>query len=500
MLNGDRFRRRKVLRAGVVALLALAYAGAGLYLRLVLHTDQVYTHLAYVPIVLAGMWWGRKGSVVAGLLGLVVLVHDLLGLGAADLASDLARVTLFIVVGLCVGWLSERVRRGERALRISEAKHRLLTEKSLAGICVYRNERVLFANERLGAMLGCAPADLVGRSIWDFIHEPDQPKVRDLLARREAEGLTDLHYECRFLRRDGRVIWTDLASALAEYEGAPAVLVHLYDITEMRATEEQRRELSELARRQEEQLVHSTRLAELGEMAAGVAHELNQPLTGIRNFARNALYMLQTGAADSSRDAPDVQDNLRLITEQVDRAARIISQMRELTRRSERQFALIDINAVLTESVEFLTPQMRLAGVDVRLDLAPDLPEVMGDRIRLEQVFLNLLTNARQAMEESRERRLTVRTWLDRSGGQAVAIEVADTGNGFPPEVAERLFTPFFSTKKPGHGTGLGLSISLTIVKDHRGTIQAVGAPGAGARFTVRLPLPAEPHPADEWD
>jgi len=220
-------------------------------------------------------------------------------------------------------------------------------------------------------------------------------------------------------------------------------------------------------------------------MAAAIAHELNQPLTGIRNFARNAFYMLDQGVGDSD----EVKNNLRLVSEQVDRASKIINQMRELTRRSEREFAPVSVNSIVKESVEFLMPQLTLSGVEVVLDLADDVPDTMGDKIRLEQVLLNLLTNARQAMEEVSDRRLRVRTYCDDDMECPVVVEIEDTGKGFVPEEAEKLFTPFFSTKKPGHGTGLGLSISLSIVRGHKGRIEASGAPRRGARFTVRLPV-----------
>ena len=288
------------------------------------------------------------------------------------------------------------------------------------------------------------------------------------------------------MRADGSRVWADVASSSASFEGEPAVLVNAYDITSRKEAEAKRQELAEVAHRQEEQLVHSTRLAELGEMSAAVAHDLNQPLTGIRNFAKNALYMLEQNAGSPE----DVKENLRLIAEQVDRAAKILSQMRSITRKSDRQLSRVDLNTIIRESLEFLMPQVRLTGVETRLELATDLAEVLGDRTRLEQVFLNLLTNARQAMEEAVERRLTVRTRVDADPRRPVIVEVEDTGKGFPPEEAARLFAPFYSTKGPGHGTGLGLTISRRIVKDHGGSIEAHGEPGRGARFTLRLPLP----------
>jgi C4-dicarboxylate-specific signal transduction histidine kinase len=252
--------------------------------------------------------------------------------------------------------------------------------------------------------------------------------------------------------------------------------------SDCRETEGKLRELSELGRKQEEQLEHSTRLAELGEMAAAISHELNQPLTGIRNYARNAFYMIEKKAGSEE----EVKGNLRLISDQVDRAARIINEMRELTRRSENIFATLDVNGVLRECLEFLVPQMKLAEVELSLSLAAELPPVWGDRIRLAQVFLNLLTNARQAMDGTASRRLAVSSRRDSRPGLPVVIEVTDTGKGFSEEQARKLFQPFYTTRKGGHG--LGLSISRAIIQDHKGVIEATGTPGGGATFRIRLP------------
>jgi len=245
-------------------------------------------------------------------------------------------------------------------------------------------------------------------------------------------------------------------------------------------------ELASLARKLEAQLEHSTRLAEIGGMAAEISHELNQPLTGIRNYARNAFYMLEKRLGDEG----EVKANLRLISEQVDRAARIGNRMRELTRRGDRAMTAVDANSVVRETVDFLMPQMRLSQVEVAVCLADDLPAVRGDRTRLAQVFLNLLTNARHAVEASPVRRVSLRSRREPGAALPVVIEVADTGAGFSEAVARRLFQPFFTTKASGHG--LGLSISRSIVTDHGGTITAESVPGRGAVFTVRLPAAAD--------
>jgi two-component system NtrC family sensor kinase len=126
--------------------------------------------------------------------------------------------------------------------------------------------------------------------------------------------------------------------------------------------------------------------------------------------------------------------------------------------------------------------------VQVDFQLSEDLPDVKGDRTRLAQIFLNVLANARQAMEESPIRRLGIRSFLDPGDGRFVVVEISDTGKGFSAEEAQKLFLPFFTTKKSGHGTGLGLSISKAIIKDHEGSIEARGAIGQGATFSIRLP------------
>ncbi len=253
-------------------------------------------------------------------------------------------------------------------------------------------------------------------------------------------------------------------------------------------SESKRMELVELARKQEEQLEHSTRLAELGEMAAAISHELNQPLTGIRNYARNAFYMIDKGLGSDE----EVKANLRLISEQVDRAAKIINEMRELTRKDKRHFARLNIGSVIRETLEFLLPQMKLSGVEVHSSLDVNPPDIWGDRIRLSQVFLNILTNARQAMKESPIRRLNIQSYSETGSDGFVVVEIADTGKGFPAGEASKLFAPFYTTKESGHGTGLGLSISRSIIKDHGGSIEARGESGNGATFTIRLPIAAQ--------
>ena len=226
-----------------------------------------------------------------------------------------AVLVLPLVASICLLVLVGLVRSREEALakafENSEARYHQLVEKSLAGIFLYRDDRILYANSRFKEIVGHSPEEVIGKEFWQFVLEEDRPRIHALRATRQKEGATDLRYECRLKNKDGRIMWAEIASSPAEYEGKPAVLVIVYNITAQKEIEEQRRELSRLMRKQEEQLVHSTRLAEMGEMAAGVAHELNQPLTGIKNFARNAAYMLDEGVGNIE----EVKENLRVLSE-----------------------------------------------------------------------------------------------------------------------------------------------------------------------------------------
>ncbi|RJP65920.1 MAG: PAS domain S-box protein [Candidatus Abyssobacteria bacterium SURF_17] len=483
-MNEDiKTRRREVMRIGVMVLLLVAYGGLGVYFRIVLHTPIVYTHFAYIPIVLAGLWWGQKSIGIALLLAGMTFGFRLSGTGEGALWSDAARTLFFLTVASCIGFLSERVMKAQGAVRASEEKYKLLIDKSLAGIFVHRQGKIVFVNRRFCEMLGYEPHELLESSFARLIHEPDRNRRGELISERKDRAASDAHYECRFVSKDGEKIWVDLGSSMTSYEGEPAVLVNVYDITDRKEAEEKRQELLELSRRQEEQLVHAHRLAELGEMAASIAHEINQPLTAVKNFAKNTCYMIETNAGTPE----DIRDNLHRIADQVDRASRIINQIRHLTRKSDRQFTLLDINSILRESVDFMAPQFRLHGIKVALELGDNLPLVMGDKIRLEQVFLNILANASQAMADTPERRLGIKTYLN-TGSRPVVAEITDTGTGFTSEEGKKIFTPFYTTKQPGDGTGLGLSISLTIIKEHMGEIEAIGAPGVGSIFKVMLP------------
>jgi C4-dicarboxylate-specific signal transduction histidine kinase len=246
-------------------------------------------------------------------------------------------------------------------------------------------------------------------------------------------------------------------------------------------TAEMQRREQEL-REKQEQLVQAAKLATLGELTTGVAHELNNPLNNIALFIGNASDLLELKKIDKLR----VQRDLNKAMEQVRKASQIISHLRTFGRVAPASRELVSVNAILVQALSLLQEQLKLRNIEVRLGLSKDNPSVMGNAIQLEQVFLNLLTNARDAVAESPRKCIQISSYVV---GRRTRVVFRDTGAGIPVELESRVFDPFFTTKDVGAGTGLGLSIAYGIVRDHDGSIAVENAPGEGAAFSIELPL-----------
>ena len=260
-------------------------------------------------------------------------------------------------------------------------------------------------------------------------------------------------------------------------------MIHI--MGDLRQTTEEVRHREQELRDKQEQLVQAGKLATVGELTTGIAHELNNPLNNIGLFIGNAIDHVELGSAD--REA--VLEELRHALQEVRRATAIITHLRTFGRAAPVSREPVRINGVVRRSFSLLYEQLRLRQIEVGLDLCPEDPVVVGNAIQLEQVIINLLTNARDALAEAPQRLIHVESAV-RDG--TVEVLVRDTGPGIAEGLEQRIFDPFFTTKEVGAGTGLGLSIAYGILKDHGGTISVVKGSGQGATFLLRLPL-AEP-------
>ena len=263
-------------------------------------------------------------------------------------------------------------------------------------------------------------------------------------------------------------------------ERSRKAMIHI--MGDLRATTVEMEQRERDLREKQEQLVQAAKLATLGELTTGVAHELNNPLNNIGLLIGNVIDLIEFGRLDHQRMLVD----LRSATEQVRKATEIISHLRTFGRAAPVSREPVSLNETVQSALSLLQEQLRLREIELELDLSPDDPIVVANPIQLEQVFLNLLTNARDALADAPRKLIGVSTRVVRTTGRTV---VRDTGPGIPPGLERRIFDPFFTTKEVGKGTGLGLSITYGIIRDHEGTISVENHPGQGAAFTVDLPL-----------
>lgn len=358
-----------------------------------------------------------------------------------------------------------RRREAEQELRASEERFRRLSEAAWEGIAITCDDRILDANRAFAAMFGYELPEVMGRPMDDFI-------VPERRAESPHTAVDDRERVGR--RKDGSLFPMELHSEPTFYHGRTVTVKVIRDLTQRLFLEEQRRlHQAELAR--------VWRLSTMGEMASGLAHELNQPLAAIMNYTRGSLRRMESAAWDIA----SIREAIGQVAVQAERAGEIIRRLRHFMRLREARQGSQDVNKLVEEVVRFVVAEIRRLQVKVALDLAEALPPVRIDSIQIEQVVLNLVRNAIEAMEAvSPERRqLTIRTAL--RDERFIEVQVSDRGTGLADSVYERLFLPFFTTKP--NGTGLGLAVSQSIIEAHGGRLWAENDPRGGATFHFTL-------------
>jgi two-component system NtrC family sensor kinase len=366
------------------------------------------------------------------------------------------------------GSIRELLREREQ---LSERYWRVVQMASDAIVITDTARQIAFANPAASALFGYSEAELLGMPVERL----SPVEVREAVARRETAALAGepQRYETFVLRAGGERRTVSVSSApLRERDKITGVITSLRDVTE--------------ERRLAEQLLQREKLAAIGQLVSGVAHELNNPLTGIIAFTQ----LLQ-----SSSDATAEQlDSIATICREAKRAAKIVSNLLLFARQRHPERAATDLNTVVLDTLELRRYVLRTQQVEVITDLDEALPETWADPFQLQQVMLNLITNAEQALRgHEGVKRITLRTRRQRS---KLVVSVSDTGPGILPDQIDQVFNPFFTTKQVGEGTGLGLSISDGIVRQHGGQISVRSSPGQGTTFSIELPLTRAPKPS----
>lgn len=374
--------------------------------------------------------------------------------------------------------LAEQLKQQSDQLQASEHKYRSLIENAKDAVILIQDGRIQYANQ--------SAADISGYTL-DELHRLD-----DVLILLREQDREPMRQQCEQLlqggdaptfdivarRKDGQEVSLEVRGSLIEYNGRPAVQYIIRDVTEQKILREQ--------------VVRSEKMAALGQLISGVAHELNNPLTVMIGYSE--LLGMEKNLTGS------VRQGLEVIQEAARRAGKIVQNLLTFARQHKAAHVGVNINELIERTVALREYELNVNNIEVVKELTPDLPQTVADPHQLQQVFLNLIMNAEQAMLEAHGRgRLMLRTRLKPSppgtrpsNNPVIEITIADDGPGILPENLHRIFEPFFTTKPVGKGTGLGLSVSHTIIQNHGGHIYVQSEPGRGATFIIELPIVRE--------
>lgn len=371
----------------------------------------------------------------------------------AELAADLS-------IGV------EKIRHRKEHIQIEQTlsdeavRRRILIEQSSDGIVVLDQKGKVFeANKRFAEMLGYSQAEVLQLHVWDW----DIRTPREQFAPIPAE-IAGPRFETKHYRKDGSSYDVEISSNEAIIAGQKLVFCVCRDITERK--------------QMQEKLIVTDRLASIGELSAGIAHELNNPLTSVIGLSEMLL----------EEDLPDeTREDIGILSREANRMAEVIKNMLIFARRHPTVRQQIHINDIIIQTLEMRAYEHKLTNIQVIKRFAEDLPEIEVDNFQLQQVFINIITNAEYFIKEAH--RGGVITITTEHVGNNIKIIIADNGPGIPEENLNRVFDPFYTTKPIGKGTGLGLSICHGIITAHNGRIYVESEPGKGTTFIIELPV-----------
>jgi two-component system sensor kinase FixL len=452
--------------------------------RFIASADPVLLY-APVPFLLwAAVRLGPLGTssslLVMVLLAIWGAIHGYGPFVTISAAESALSVQLFlIVISIPLLLLAAVIEEGAQigaALRSSEERFARAFRSSPSAMIITRQAdgQIIDVNDRWQALFGYARAEVLGRTSVELGFFPSGEDREKLAERIRNEGhIRDVELDLR--GKANAILQTIVTAERTEMNDEPCHIAVIRDVTEQKRVERE-------AQDQRRQMAHLTRIAALGQLSGALAHELNQPLTAILSNAQAAQRFL----ARESVDLGELREILSDIVYDDRRAGEVIRRLRALFKQGEIQFQPVDVNEVVSETLDLAHGDIVTHNLNVVTRLAPALPVVSGDRVQLQQVLLNLIVNASEAMNgnESDERQLTVITGRDSAG--SILISVADRGHGIPADRPDKLFEPFYTTKT--HGLGLGLSISRSIITAHGGRLSAENNPDRGATFRLIFP------------
>ena len=374
--------------------------------------------------------------------------------------------------------MTNRLKISQYKLKESEEKYRSLFDSGPNPIFVIDREtlQIVDANPSVEETYGYSKDELVGKSFLDLGLFGDDKTGLSFFTT-ETEGHSSIvHSKVRHYKKGHKPFYVNVHACTAQYRDRDVMIIATTDLTEMIE--------------KDTQLIQASKMTTLGEMSAGIAHELNQPLNAIKMGSEFLKMMIEDGRKIQEQDLFQLADDLSV---QVDRATGIIDRLREFGRKADFTRERIEINRPIKGVLALVRKQLSLQNIHVQLDLDENLPPILGHNNRLEQVFFNLVTNARDAINQKRETGSGSRDHVIRIRSfredDHVAVMVSDTGIGIPEGLKGRIFEAFFTTKELGEGLGLGLAITYGIIKDYGGEIHVESEEGAGTTFKLTFPV-----------
>jgi two-component system sensor kinase FixL len=396
--------------------------------------------------------------------------HLLVGLGW---------ILMLLLTAYLAGHITGDLRRRADKLRSQSRRTRAIRETAADGIIAVDEQGIIRSvNPAAERIFGYDLQEMIGRNVSLLMPEPDRSnhdRYMEDYRRTGQAKIIGIGREVEGLRKDGTVFPVDLAVSEVDLGPERIFTGILRDITERKRAEEALTRLNEELRRQQQALIQHEKMAAMGQMAAGLAHEISNPLASMDS-------LLQLVARRPERIGTETGEALRT---QVDRISRIVRQMTDFAHPNETGWEVCPLNDVVEQSLDMIRLDHRIRHVDLVMDLAPDVGPVRLVPQSIQQVMVNLVMNAVDALDGVSEPRLAVSTRRD--DGWCI-VDVADNGHGIAPEHLDRIFEPFFTTKPLGRGTGLGLSISYSLVQRHGGRCQVESTAGQGTRVSVHLP------------
>lgn len=397
--------------------------------------------------------------------------------------------------------ISERI-QAEEMLRESEEKYRQIFENANDGIMLTVNGIVKFINPKLYEITGYLPKESISKPFTQFVH-PDYREIvyNNHMGRLRGENIPE-RYDIQAFTKSGELRWFELKSALIQWENQQAVLTFITDISERKKTASQLQELNlRLEKRVQEELkkikdqqqllIQKSKLESLGELAAGIAHEINQPLGAITLLLDNIQYNASKGKLTLAYLNKKIKQSFK----DIDRIRMIIDHIRAFSRDQDKEgFTKIDAHEIIMNALGMIKNQYNNQNVCFELNLVSQHSYIIGNPFKLEQVFLNLFSNSKFALDEKAnaindknyQKTIRINTC---SEDTIITISVEDNGTGIEKNIQKNIFDPFFTTKPENIGTGLGLSISYGILKEMKGNIEIQSEKGKYTKIIIKIPL-----------